>query len=304
MRGYNTATTPVTPNTPKEDGPMRTLIIPALIAGSALALAASGTAAHAETVAAAAEASALDTVLAADIRGEDKVRDKFRNPKQTLEFFQVKPDMVVAEYAADAGWYTKILAPLTAQNGKYIGLGVSPDKLDWPAERKARLVEFPSTYPERAAKATGVGAASIAAYSTASVPAELQGKVDRVLIFRMLHNMNRWGILGSELDAMHAMLADDGMIGVEQHRARADAPAAYADGSKGYLKEADVIAMFDKHGFELAGKSEINANPDDTADYPGGVWTLPPNLALKEQDKDKYVSIGESDRMTLLFKKK
>lgn len=280
---------------------MRHFMITALIAGTALS---SLTTAQPAAAQAAASSSAIEAAVAADIRGDDKARDQYRHPKETLEFFQVKPDMVVAEYAADAGWYTKILAPLTATTGKYVALGVSPSSPSLSEERKAQMTAYPTTYPDRAAKATGIAADRISAYVTNAVPADLQGKVDRILIFRMLHNLNRAGILGTELDAMHAILAPGGMIGVEQHRATADAPAAYVDGSKGYLKEADVIAMFAKHGFELVGKSEINANPMDPADHAQGVWTLPPNYALKDQDKAKYAAIGESDRMTLLFKKK
>ncbi|MFN3819574.1 class I SAM-dependent methyltransferase [Blastomonas sp.] len=283
---------------------MRHLIIPALIAGTALPCLAFTQPAFAMQAADTASAAAIDAAVAADLRGEDKARDQYRHPKETLEFFQVKPDMVVAEYAADAGWYSKILAPLTATSGKYVALGVSPSSPSLSAERKATMAAYPTSYPERAAKATGVGPDKIHAYVANAVPAEMQGKIDRVLIFRMLHNLQRSGILGSELDAIHAMLAPGGMVGVVQHRAKADAPAAYVDGSKGYLKEADVIAMFEQHGFELAGKSEINANPKDPADHAQGVWTLPPNYALKDQDKAKYAAIGESDRMTLLFKKK
>lgn len=283
---------------------MRHLIIAALIAGTALPVIATTQPAFAAQAADASAASAIDAAIAADLRGDDKARDQYRHPKQTLEFFQVKPDMVVAEYAADAGWYTKILAPLTATSGKYVALGVSPSSPSLSAERKAQMAAYPAAYPDRATKATGLSADKITAYVNNAVPAEMQGKIDRVLVFRMLHNLQRSGILGSELDAMHAMLAPGGMVGVVQHRAKADAPAAYVDGSKGYLKEADVIATFEKHGFVLAGKSEINANPKDPADHAQGVWTLPPNYALKDQDKAKYAAIGESDRMTLLFKKK
>ncbi|MFN3474441.1 MAG: class I SAM-dependent methyltransferase [Blastomonas sp.] len=283
---------------------MRHLIIPALIAGTALPCLAIAQPGFAAQTTDAASASAIDAAIAADLRGDDKARDQYRHPKQTLEFFQVKPDMVIAEYAADAGWYSKILAPLTATSGKYVALGVSPSSPSLSAERKAQMAAYPTAYPERAAKATGIAADKIHAYVANAVPAEMQGKIDRVLIFRMLHNLQRSGILGSELDAIHASLAPDGMVGVVQHRAKADAPAEYVDGSKGYLKEADVIATFEKHGFVLAGKSEINANPKDPADHAQGVWTLPPNYALKDQDKAKYAAIGESDRMTLLFKKK
>ncbi len=283
---------------------MRHLIIHALIAGTALPLIATAQPAFAAESADATASSAIDAAVASELRGTDTARDQYRHPKQTLEFFQIKPDMVVAEYAADAGWYTKILAPLTATDGKYVALGVSPSSPALSEERKATMNAFPAAYPERAAKATGIGADKINAFVTNAVPAEMQGKIDRVLVFRMLHNLQRAGILGSELDAIHAMLAPGGMVGVEQHRAKADAPAAYVDGSKGYLKESDVIAMFEQHGFVLAGKSEINANPKDPADHAQGVWTLPPNYALKDVDKAKYAAIGESDRMTLLFKKK
>ncbi len=282
---------------------MRTFILSALITGTALPLLAAAPVMAAEAGSTAAS-SAIDAAVSAELRGEDKARDQYRHPKETLEFFQVAPNMVVAEYAADAGWYTKILAPLTVESGKYVALGVSPTAPTFNEQRKAQMAAYPTSYPDRAAKATGIAAGKINAYVTNAVPAELNGTVDRIFIFRMLHNMNRWGILGSELDAMHKMLKPGGMIGIEQHRAKADAPAAYVDGSKGYLKEADVIAMFKQHGFELVGKSEVNANPKDSADYPDGVWTLPPNYALKDQDRAKYAAIGESDRMTLLFRKK
>jgi predicted methyltransferase len=279
---------------------MRHLIISALFAASLPGLAALPACA-AESASA---ANPIEAAVSAELRGEDKARDQYRHPIETLKFFQVEPGMVVAEYAADAGWYTRILAPLTVNSGRYVALGVSPTAAAFSEERKAQLAAYPANYPARAAKATGISADKIHAHVTNAAPAALNGTVDRILIFRMLHNMNRWGILGSELDAMHAMLKPGGMIGIEQHRAKADAPAAYVDGSKGYLKEADVIAMFQKHGFELVGKSEVNANPKDTADYPDGVWTLPPSFALKDQDRAKYAAIGESDRMTLLFRKK
>ena len=91
------------------------------------------------------------------------------------------------------------------------------------------------------------------------------------------------------------------MIGIEQHRAKANAPFAYADGSKGYLREADVIKFMEINGFEFAGKSQANANPKDSADHPEGVWELPPVLRTK---REELKAVGESDRMTLLFRKR
>lgn len=135
-------------------------------------------------------------------------------------------------------------------------------------------------------------------------PLARDGTVDRVLILRELHNLQRGGMLARELCAAHALLKPDGLLGIEQHRARPDAPDAYADGSKGYLREKDVIAMIEAQGFGLVAKSEVNANPRDSADHPAGVWALPPSLRLGDVDRDRYRAIGESDRMTLLFRKR
>jgi len=258
----------------------------------------------AKAAAAATPAEAIDAVLAAHIRDEDRARDQYRHPKETLTFFQVEPGMTVAEYAPGGGWYTRVLAPLVVGKGQYIGLGISPDNTSFSADRKARMAAFNTGFPIEAAKETGLPAEKLTSYTAMSAPADMKGKLDRILVIRMMHNLMRWGIAGSELDAMHGLLADDGLLGIVQHRAKADAPADYADGNHGYLKEADLIKFVEDHGFELVGKSEVNANPKDSADYPDGVWTLPPSLALKDKDREKYLAIGESDRMTLLFKKK
>jgi predicted methyltransferase len=161
-----------------------------------------------------------------------------------------------------------------------------------------------ASFPDKAAGWTGVPASRIGAYNTDGLPAALNGTADRVLIFREMHNLKRMNMLPRELAAARALLKPDGLLGIEQHRAKANAPDASVDGSKGYLRERDVIAMVEAQGFELVAMSDVNANPSDTADYPEGVWTLPPNLRLGEKDRDRYVAIGESDRMTLLFRKR
>mgnify|MGYP001798552597 FL=1 len=120
---------------------------------------------------------------------------------------------------------------------------------------------------------------------------------------RMMHNLKRWGVADAETEGLFAALKPGGMLGVVQHRAKADAPEDYVDGNKGYLKEDELIAFFKAKGFQLVDTSEINANPNDTADYEAGVWTLPPSFAKEDEDREKYAAIGESDRMTLLFKK-
>ena len=104
---------------------------------------------------------------------------------------------------------------------------------------------------------------------------------------------------------MRDLLKPGGMVGIEQHRARADAPYSYTDGSKGYLREKDVIAFMELNGFDYVGRSAANAKPRDPAHWPGGVWTLPPVMAgAKDEDKARLQALGESDRMTLLFRKR
>ena len=150
----------------------------------------------------------------------------------------------------------------------------------------------------------GPRGATVDAYTTDAVPDALDGSVDRVLIMREVHNLVNAGTFASDLDTYHRLLRSGGLLGIVEHRARPNAPDAYVDGSKGYMRQSDVIRMVETRGFKLAGTSEVNANPKDTADYPGGVWTLPPSYALKDQDRAKYAAIGESDRMTLLFAKR
>jgi predicted methyltransferase len=133
------------------------------------------------------------------------------------------------------------------------------------------------------------------------------GTVDRFLIFREVHNMRQYGWLHDSLVAARALLKDDGMVGVVQHRADPAAPASYVLGSNGYQREQDVIALFNAYGFELVARSEINANPADPADWEAGVWSLPPSYSGATEGSAEYArraAIGESDRMTLLFRKR
>lgn len=243
----------------------------------------------------------LELALAHPRRDEDRARDQYRHPAETLAFFRVEPGMTVVDYTPSGGWYTRVLAPYLGEKGRYIGL--NPDVSAGSQAQKDYFADLAANFPAKAAEWTGLPAERIGAYNTDSLPEELKGTVDRVLVFRAMHNLHRFGWLYRELSAMRALLKDDGLLGIVQHRAKADAPADYTDGGKGYLREKDVIGLVEAHGFELVGRSEINANPADTADYPMGVWTLPPNLASK-QDEARYRAIGESDRMTLLFRKR
>lgn len=243
----------------------------------------------------------LDLALANPRREGDRARDTWRHPQETLTFFRVRPGMTVVDYMPSGGWWTRVLVPYLGETGRYIGL--NPD-VRTASEGWKNYANLAGTLPAKAAGWTGVSAARIGAYNTDGLPPALDGTVDRVLIFRELHNLKREGWLARELGTARALLKPDGLLGIEQHRAKPDAPDAYVDGSKGYLREKDVIALVEAQGFQLVGKSEINANPRDPANHEAGVWTLPPNYRLGEKDRDRYAAIGESDRMTLLFRKR
>ncbi len=245
----------------------------------------------------------LRTIIMHERRAEDKARDKYRHPAQTVNFFGIKPSHTVVEYVPGGGWYTRILAPYVGEKGKYIGLTFAPDPLPFGDEAKERIRGFPTKFPNDVAEWTGMPAAKFSAYTTDKVPEEANGTADYVIIPRMMHNLMRWNLADSEIKVMRNMLKDGGMVGIVQHRAKDGTPFSYADGNKGYLRTDTVVKFMEAHGFELVKQSEVNANPKDTADYPKGVWTLPPRYAEGDTDKAKYTEIGESDRMTLLFKK-
>lgn len=221
--------------------------------------------------------------------------------------------MTVAEGLPGGGWYTRILANYLGANGALYGVNYA-DRVwpmldvatpDWVAARIAATSEFPAQvaiYTDNGIKARG--------FTFETVPADVKGTVDRVLLIRALHNLHRFekqhGTLSRALSAVHDMLKDDGLVGVEQHRAPATATDAWADGSHGYLKEAAVIALFEQAGFTLVTTSEINANPRDKPAGNDSVWRLPPTLRGSEDDPQRraaMLAIGESDRMTLLFRK-
>lgn len=274
------------------------------LAPAALALSPLASAAPAKPAPGMAAAPAMATVLADSRRDADRARDVWRHPAETLAFFKVEPGMTVVDYMPSGGWYTRVLVPYLGDKGHYIGL--NPGVSGASERTRAALGDLGATFPAKAAEWTGVPAERIAAYNTDALPDSIMGSVDRVLVFREMHNVLRNGWLYPDFLAMRRMLKADGLLGIVQHRARGDAPADYTNGSKGYLRERDVIALVEAHGFELVGKSEINANPADPANHPGGVWTLPPTFSGVQDDAERarLSAIGESDRMTLLFRKR
>ena len=258
---------------------------------------------HAEHMAAAfakTHAEALSGAINHPTRAEDRARDQYRHPEQTLSFFQVAPDMKVGEYAPGGGWYSRLLGHYLGGEGQLVGLYANPLLATPDAERQARIRTQAAGFGAEVAGYTGLGAEHFMGMTLETIPDDQRGTFDRILVIRSLHNILRGNIADSELKAMRDLLKDDGMLGVVQHRAKADAPWSYANGSKGYLKQQDVIDLMRLNGFELVGASEINANPNDSADHEGGVWEMPPVQSTKRAD---LAGKGESDRMTLLFKK-
>jgi len=247
--------------------------------------------------------SSLHTVLADQRREADKARDQFRHPGETLALFQLEPGMTVVDYVPADGWYSRIIAPYLGPSGRYLGMG--PDVAGAPEGQRNYWGGQADKLRDNATKWNLGAAAQVSGFNTDAVPEELAGQVDRVLIFRELHNIVRNDWLRGDMLAIRKLLKPGGMVGIEQHRASADAPYAMADGSKGYLREKDVIALFDFYGFDLVAQSEVNANPKDTKDWPQGVWMLPPGLrGATDETRPKMAAIGESDRMTMLFRKR
>lgn len=225
-------------------------------------------------------------------------RDKYRHPAETLDFFGLKPTMNVLEYGPGEGWYVELLAPALAKRGKLYATNGDPNGS--PDERPTFYAQCFKTFLETAPEV--YGKVETVKIDGRAPDLNMQDKLDMVLVMRGLHGMHNAGKLDDWLKTIHTALKPNGVLGIEEHRAKPDADPEQA-AKKGYLPEKWVIERIEANGFKLAGKSEINANPKDTKDYPEGVWTLPPSYRLGETDKAKYAAIGESDRMTLKFTK-
>jgi predicted methyltransferase len=240
----------------------------------------------------------LDGILAGDQRSAaERVRDVYRHPRQTLLFFGIRPGMHVVEVWPGTGWYTEIIAPLVHQRGEYFAAlePADPRSRFITAEQQAfrdKLAARPDLYAGAQLTTLGPDGGEIAP----------PGSADMVLTFRNLHDWMAEGWAPRALEALYRALKPGGVLGVVDHRGRAGLPQD-PRAKTGYVSEEYAIRLIEAAGFELAARSEINANPKDTKDYPQGVWTLPPTYRLGPQDHDVYAAIGESDRFTLKFVK-
>jgi len=252
-----------------------------------------------------ASTSAAATSLDAAIDGAQRsdaarARDVYRHPKQTLNFFDLAPTQTVLEIAPGGGWYTDILAPYLRDGGhlyeaQYRSPSAELDAVESPTDAAyaRKLAGAPAIYGK-----VVVGSLHAGAFNGF----DAQARFDRVLTFRNIHNWIKDGQLDANLRAFYLALKPGGELGVEEHRAQPGATVQQMIDT-GYVSEAFVIAHAQAAGFVLAGRSEINANPRDTKDYPHGVWSLPPSYAGGDADRARYAAIGESDRMTLKFVK-
>jgi len=225
-------------------------------------------------------------------------RDAFRHPAETLAYFGVRDDSTVVEILpGSGGYYMEILAPYLKEKGRYIAAGrdelAPPQYLEDHRKLLARLKAEPELYGKVVVTKFNAGLHQVAP----------PGSADFVLTFRNLHNWIERGEVEGALRAFHRALRTGGVLGVVDHRGRADLTQE-AQMKSGYVREDYAIALIEKAGFRLAGVSQVNANPKDTKDHPAGVWTLPPTYRLKDRDRAIYAAIGESDRFTLKFVKR
>ncbi len=242
----------------------------------------------------------LDEVIGAPHRSdENRARDRYRHPKETLMFFGLRPDMTVVEISPAAGWYTEIIAPILSKQGKYYG-AVPALGAEAPEAMKRRDLAYREML--RADKSL-YSTASVITFDPARPVFAPAGTADLVVTFRNVHNWAKAGNAEAMFRGFFDALKPGGVLGVVEHRAR-PGTSLEKQVASGYMTEDYVIDQAQRAGFRLVARSDVNNNPRDTTDHPGGVWNLPPNLrGVPEQDKPRYLAIGESDRMTLKFLK-
>jgi predicted methyltransferase len=246
------------------------------------------------------DAGLLETAIHAPHRSDaNRARDQYRHPKETLLFFGLQPNMTVVEISPANGWYTEIIGPFLKMQGQFYA-AVPTLTVDMPEAMKRRDTSYrqmlkvaPELYGNPVINSYDASAPVFAPNSTA----------DLVVTFRNVHNWAKAGHTQPMFKGFFQALKPGGVLGVVEHRAKAGTPLPQQIES-GYMTEQFVIESAIAAGFRLDRSSEINSNPLDTKDHPGGVWNLLPNLrGVAENEKSKYRAIGESDRMTLRFTK-
>lgn len=269
-----------------------------MLGAATLALAASFTVPAAAEMDAATEAK-LKQVLAGSHRSDaNKARDASRHPLETLKFFGLNQNMTVLEIGPSGGWYTEVLGPVLNEKGKYVAGHSDPAASENAKKQVDAFKGKLAANPELYGKAT-VGELSPRTNKFTPVAA---GSADMVVTFRNIHNWMAQDTQDVMFKVFYDSLKPGGILGVVEHRAKADQPQD-PKAKSGYVREDHAIALAERAGFKFVKKSEVNANPKDTKDYEGGVWTLPPNFAKKDVDREKYAAIGESDRFTMVFQK-
>lgn len=245
---------------------------------------------------------------------EVQARYDHRHPQQTLEFFGIEPGMTVVEALPGGGWYTKVLLPYLGEDGRLVGVDYAYEMWPlfgfFPDEFVQSKKTWATDWTAEANGWRGADDAPVSAFVFGSMPAELEGKADAVLFIRALHNLARFegqgGYLTAALDDAYRVLKPGGIVGVVQHHVSDSMPDEWADGSRGYLKKDFVIERMKAAGFEYLGASAINVNPKDRPTEEDVVWRLPPTLFTSREDPElraKMTAIGESNRMTLRFRK-
>ncbi len=283
---------------------VKSIAVKSLLLLSVFALPACGdnTSVPDEVVAEAEAPKTLQTFIESPLREDDKARDEFRNPLETLEFFEVGPGKNVAEVWP--GWYTKILAPYMAANdGTYTAILYAETLGE-------RAVKRNEAFKTKFGDVETYGTVEYGAFGKDGGPILTPESVDVLLTFRNVHNWMGGGYADQAFAEFYAALKPGGILGVVEHRLP---ESALQDprGATGYVQESYMKALAKEAGFEFVESSEINANPKDTADHPLGVWTLPPRSRVPDEgsaeavgfDAELYKNIGESDRATLKFRK-
>jgi predicted methyltransferase len=224
-------------------------------------------------------------------------RDQFRHPLEVISFFGIRDDSTVVEILpGSGGYYLEILAPYLKDKGLFIAANrdesAPASYLEDHRQLMARLQAEPALY----------GKVQVTAFNAGRHEIAPPGSADVVMSFRNIHNWIERDELEASLRVFYAALKPGGVFGIVGHRGREDLPQD-GQAKNGYVRQDHAIALIEKAGFRFDGSSEVNANPRDTKDHPAGVWTLPPTYRLKDQDRERYRAIGESDRFTLRFVK-